>query len=106
MAGEVSPASMAAALETMCEIDGRRRIAVLGPMAELANPEEEHVRIAKLAREKSIQIIAVGTDLYGEPSRDMDQALAELVGLGAGDVVIVKGSRIYELENLVDRLIG
>lgn len=101
-----SPASMAAALETLCVMDGRRRIAVLGPMAELAKPDKEHVRIAKLAREKSIRIISVGTDLYGEPSRDIDQALTELVGIGDGDVVIVKGSRICGLERLVDRLIG
>ena len=101
-----SPASMAAAFATLSAMDARRRIAVLGPMAELAQPEAEHVRVATMAREKSIQIIAVGTPLYGEPSRSIDEALAELVGIGDGDVVIVKGSRVCGLERLVDRLVN
>lgn len=101
-----SPASMAAAFATLSAINARRRIAVLGPMAELAQPEADHVRIATLARENSIQIIAVGTSLYGEPSRSIDEALAELDGIGDGDVVIVKGSRICGLEHLVDRLVN
>lgn len=101
-----SPTSMMAAFETMSEMDARRRIAVLGPMAELAQSEAEHIRIATMAREKSIQIIAVGTALYGEPSRSIDEALAELSSLGDGDVVVVKGSRICGLERLVDRLVN
>jgi UDP-N-acetylmuramoyl-tripeptide--D-alanyl-D-alanine ligase len=101
-----SPISVRAAFETLSEIRARRRIAVLGPMAELAHPEEEHARIAAMARDKAIQVIAVGTPLYGIPSRSIDEALAELSDLADGDVVIIKGSRIAELERLVERLVN
>jgi UDP-N-acetylmuramoyl-tripeptide--D-alanyl-D-alanine ligase len=101
-----SPTSIIAAFETLSEMEALRRIAVLGPMAELAQPEAEHIRIAAMARDKSIQIIAVETALYGEPSRSIDEALAALVGIGDGDVVVVKGSRVCGLERLVDRLVN
>lgn len=101
-----NPASVAAALSTLYEIRARRRIAVLGPMAELAHPEIEHQRIATMARKNSIQVIAVETMLYGVPSCSMDEALAELSDLGDGDVVLVKGSRIAGLERLVERLVN
>jgi UDP-N-acetylmuramoyl-tripeptide--D-alanyl-D-alanine ligase len=100
-----SPASMEAAFATLNEIRAHRRIAVLGPMAELAHPEDEHQRVAAMAREMSIQLIAVGTSLYGVPARSIDEALTELFGVGNGDVVVVKGSRIAELERLVERLV-
>lgn len=101
-----SPASMEAALATLGEMSARRRIAVLGPMAELAHPDQEHQRIAVMAREMSIQVIVVGTPLYGIPSRSIEEALAELSGLGEGDIVVVKGSRIAGLERLVERLVN
>lgn len=99
-----NPASMVSALGTLSEMRARRRFAVLGPMAELAHPQEEHQRVATMAREMSIQVIAVGTSLYGVPSRNIDEALAELSDLGDGDAIVVKGSRIAGLERLVERL--
>lgn len=101
-----SPASMTAALATLSEMRARTRLAVLGPMAELAHPQEAHDRIAKMAQEMSIQLIAVGTSMYGVPSCNIDEALARLSNLGDGDVVVVKGSRIAGLERLVERLMN
>lgn len=101
-----NPTSMRAALATLGEIRARRRIAALGLMAELAHPEIEHQRIAAMARENSIQMIAVETSLYGIPSRSIDEALAELSGLGEGDVVVVKGSLVAGLDRLVKRLVN
>ena len=101
-----NPASMRAALTTLGEIRARRRIAALGLMAELAHPEIEHQRIATMARENSIQVIAVETPLYGVPSRSIDEALVELSDLGEGDVVVVKGSLVAGLERLVERLVN
>ncbi|MEK7296016.1 MAG: UDP-N-acetylmuramoyl-tripeptide--D-alanyl-D-alanine ligase [Actinomycetota bacterium] len=101
-----NPASMRAALTTLGEIRARRRIAALGLMAELAHPEIEHQRIATMARENSIQVIAVETSLYGVPSRSIDEALVELSDLGEGDVVVVKGSLVAGLERLVERLVN
>lgn len=101
-----SPASMTAALATLSEMRARSRTAVLGPMAELAHPQEAHDRIAKMAQEMSIQVIAVGTSMYGVPSCNIDEALVRLSNLGDGDVVVVKGSRIAGLDRLVERLIN
>lgn len=101
-----NPASMRAALTTLGEIRARRRIAALGLMAELAHPEIEHQRIATMAGENSIQVIAVETSLYGVPSRSIDEALVELSDLGEGDVVVVKGSLVAGLERLVERLVN
>lgn len=101
-----SPSSMEAAFATLSEMDAHHRIAVLGPMAELAQPEVEHLRVATLAREKSIRIIAIDTEMYGEPVHSIDEALTELAGMGDGDVIVVKGSRICGLERLVDRLVS
>lgn len=101
-----SPASMTAALATLSEMRARSRMAVLGPMAELAHPQEAHDRIAKMAQEMSIQVIAVGTSMYGVPSCNIDEALVRLSNLGDGDVVVVKGSRIAGLDRLVERLMN
>ena len=101
-----SPVSMGAALLTLEQMSARRRFAVLGQMAELANPEDEHKRIAKMARDASIEVIAVGTQMYGLPSRSFDEVVSELSGIGDGDVVVVKGSLVAGLAGLVDRLIS
>ena len=55
-----NPASMEAALRSLAALPARRRIAVLGVMAELgeAGPAE-HKRIAALARDLGIELIAV-----------------------------------------------
>lgn len=101
------PTSMAAALRALAHVDAERRVAVLGPMAELgAHAEEEHARIAALARELGVRLVAVGTDLYGVPDAgSIDAALAALGDLGPGDAVLVKGSRVAALEQLAHRLL-
>ena len=44
-----------------------RRIAIVGVMAELDEPADAHRAIADLAAEQGIELVAVGTDLYGVP---------------------------------------
>lgn len=100
-----NPASMRAALETLqlMSVSGRR-IAVLGVMAELADPVAEHHTIAEVASAAGIEIIAVGTDLYGvPPAADAVQALGSLAG---NDAVLVKGSRVAGLEHVAALLLG
>jgi UDP-N-acetylmuramoyl-tripeptide--D-alanyl-D-alanine ligase len=100
-----NPTSMAAALETLARLPGRRRHAVLGLMAELDDPAESHRLIAEQARSLGIDVVAVGTDLYGvDPSDvvDLDEAISRAVALRDGDVVLVKGSRVAGLDRLVD----
>src|SRR5262249_33910780 len=100
-----NPASTEAALRSLAALPARRRIAVLGVMAELgeAGPSE-HKRIAALARDLDIELIAVDASDYGVPVvHGVDGALAALE-LGDGDAVLVKGSRVAGLEVLASAL--
>ena len=94
-----NPTSMLAALEALAAMDARRRVAVLGLMGEIDDPEPAHRAIADRAVELGIDLIAVGTDLYGRSP--MDDPVAVLGALGAGDVVLVKASRAAGLERVV-----
>lgn len=97
-----SPTSMRAALAMLAELPARRRVAVLGLMAELGpGAAAEHVRIAEEARSLGIEVVTVGTELYGQrPLVDVDTAIAELAPPAEGEAVLVKGSRVAGLERL------
>ena len=97
-----NPTSMAAALETLVQLPGRRRIAVLGLMAELDDPSPAHRLIAARARELGVEIVPVGTDLYGVTPVDLDTVMAMVGELDEGNVVLAKGSRVAGLDRLVD----
>ena len=97
-----NPTSMEAALETLGRLPARRRHAVLGLMAELDDPSAAHRLIAEQARDRGVEIVAVGTDLYGVEPVDLNEATERVSELGAGDVVLVKGSRVAGLDRLVD----
>ena len=99
-----NPASMRAALDTLAALPATRRIAVLGVMAEISDPVAEHRAIAAYAAALGVTVIAVGTPDYGvAPSPNPAAALGTL---GAGDVVLVKGSRVAGLERLAATLIA
>jgi UDP-N-acetylmuramoyl-tripeptide--D-alanyl-D-alanine ligase len=102
------PASTDAALRALAHLEAERRIAVLGPMAELGeHAEPAHRRVAALADELGIRLIAIEVPDYGvDPVDDVEAALAALGPVGPGDVVLVKGSRVAGLERLVDRLLA
>lgn len=106
------PASVEAALRALVHLDATRRVAVLGPMAELGHRgPAEHRRIAELAHHLGVEVVAVDAPDYaaGEPSvrvvDDIDAALEALGELGPRDAVLVKGSRVAGLEQLARRLI-
>jgi UDP-N-acetylmuramoyl-tripeptide--D-alanyl-D-alanine ligase len=99
-----NPSSMAAALHSLHAIDAKRRVAFIGLMAELANPEHEHREIAALAQRLGIELVAVNTDAYGVPGVDLAKAAEIGRGLSEGDAALVKGSRIAQLERLVEQL--
>ena len=102
------PASMEAALRALVHLPAERHVAVLGPMAELgADSAEAHARIASVARELGVDVVAFNTNDYGsEPVDSIDAAVAALGPLGAGDAVLVKGSRVAGLERLAERLLS
>jgi UDP-N-acetylmuramoyl-tripeptide--D-alanyl-D-alanine ligase len=103
-----NPASMAAALRSLAALPARRRVAVLGPMAELgAVANDEHRGVADLARSLGIMVVAVDTSLYGVPPQDGVDAVVERLGdLTEGDAVLVKGSRVAGLERVAAALLG
>ena len=50
-----------------------------------------------------MELVAVGTDMYGlEPTADPHEALGEL---GEGDAVLLKGSRVAGLEHVAAELL-
>ncbi|MBU3689895.1 MAG: UDP-N-acetylmuramoylalanyl-D-glutamyl-2, 6-diaminopimelate--D-alanyl-D-alanine ligase [Acidimicrobiales bacterium mtb01] len=97
-----NPTSMLAALDTLAALGSRRRLAFLGLMAELDDPAEAHARVARRARELGIELVAVGTDLYGSNPVEVDTAIERLRALGSDDAALVKASRVAALERLVD----
>lgn len=105
-----NPTSTAAALRALASLDAKRRIAVLGEMAELGpTAAREHREIAELATSLGIAVIAVGTTLYGPNAHAVGGSgevaiLLGGTGLGDGDAVLVKGSRVAGLDALARRL--
>ena len=114
-----NPLSMAAALEHLAERAGpRRKVAVLGDMAELGpGGPAYHREVGRLAARTGVQaLVAVGPLARGylEGARGVpetswvptaDVALATLRSvLRPGDCVLVKGSRAMGLEAIADAL--
>ncbi len=109
-----NPMSMRAALEHLAVAPARRRIAVLGEMAELG-PESErfHAEVGEQANAAGVDVlVAVGggaqayLSAFAGPERhavdDPETAGALLERLaGPGDRVLVKGSRSAGLERLL-----
>jgi UDP-N-acetylmuramoyl-tripeptide--D-alanyl-D-alanine ligase len=97
-----NPTSMRAAIDALVDLPAQRRFAVLGVMAEIIDAEAEHQAIVDYAQWKGVEVIAVGTSLYGVTvSTD---PVAELGPLGDGDAVLVKGSRVAALETVAAAL--
>jgi UDP-N-acetylmuramoyl-tripeptide--D-alanyl-D-alanine ligase len=106
-----NPDSMRAALEHLAERAGaRRKIAILGEMAELgASSEPYHREVGKLAAELGIEVVGVG-----EPARayaptawaaTRDEALVlARATVAPGDAVLVKASRAVGLEGFADEI--
>ena len=106
-----NPLSMRAALLDLDErADGRRRVAVLGEMAELGDQSSRyHAEVAALLRELGIELVVA----VGEPARaylgEDGVAVADAAGVAAtldllrpGDAILVKASRAVGLEGIPD----
>ncbi len=104
-----NPDSMRAALLHLAEQAGaRRRIAILGEMAELgASSERYHREIGELAAELGIAVVGVGEASrvyepieWAESVEEVRQLTRSLVR--PGDAVLVKASRAVGLEGIAD----
>lgn len=108
-----NPISMRAALEHLATREGRRRkVAVLGVMAELG-PESErfHVEVGEFARELGIgTLIGVGSAARAyRPDHEVEDTTAAAAAvrplLGPDTVVLIKGSRAAGLETVAEALV-
>jgi UDP-N-acetylmuramoyl-tripeptide--D-alanyl-D-alanine ligase len=106
-----NPTSMEAALRHLAERAGsRRRVAILGGMAELGeHGARHHLEIAALARELEVKVLGVGelARAYGFDhwAPDAETALAAARALVRdGDAVLVKASRSVALEGVAPAL--
>jgi UDP-N-acetylmuramoyl-tripeptide--D-alanyl-D-alanine ligase len=99
-----NPTSTEAALRSLAALRAARRVALLGVMAELgADSAEQHRRIAALAEELGIEVVGYQTNLYG-PSQvaTVKAAVDRATDLSSGDALLIKGSRVARLEDVVD----
>ncbi len=106
-----NPDSMRAALEHLAERAGeRRKVAILGEMAELgAGSDGYHREIGALAAKLGIEVVGVGgparayapVTWVGSASGVVD-AVATLIE--PGDAVLVKASRAVGLEGIADEI--
>jgi UDP-N-acetylmuramoyl-tripeptide--D-alanyl-D-alanine ligase len=97
---------MIAALHALSATKASKRIAVLGVMAELSEPEQDHLQISHLAKKLGVELIAVETDLYEVQSRTREEIVAMLSAIENSAAILVKGSRVAQLEKLVSLLVG
>jgi UDP-N-acetylmuramoyl-tripeptide--D-alanyl-D-alanine ligase len=94
-----NPTSMAAALHALAAIEAKRRIAVVGVMAELDETESQHRAITALAKSLNVELWPVGTEHYGLDQ--ISDPVSAVLALGPKDAVLFKGSRVAGLERLV-----
>jgi UDP-N-acetylmuramoyl-tripeptide--D-alanyl-D-alanine ligase len=99
-----NPASMRAALDALAAIPAERRVAVLGVMAEIDDPAGAHRAIRAYATERGLDVVAVGTDHYGVAP--VDDPLSVIGTLGPGTVVLVKASRVAQLDRVAAALVA
>ena len=101
-----NPTSMRAALDALVGVDAERRIAVLGLMAELDDPDAAHREVAAYVRGLGVELVAVGTDRYGSNPLEPNDVAAVVGPVATGTAVLVKASRAAGLESVATALIG
>ncbi|MCK9874131.1 UDP-N-acetylmuramoyl-tripeptide--D-alanyl-D-alanine ligase, partial [Nocardiopsis dassonvillei] len=117
-----NPDSMAAALTALASVTARRRIAVLGEMAELGeHAAHAHRHLGVLAAQAALDLLVVVGDDHAALIADAARAARDDLdivsvrdarqahdalhrGLHPGDLVLIKASRAARLEDLVAAL--
>lgn len=92
-----SPLSMQAGLAALKNLPGKRKVAILGEMAELGTySEEEHRKIDELATASADQVI------WCKHSSEIIEKVRSIPK--PGDVILIKGSRVARMERVVNVL--
>lgn len=105
-----NPLSMKYGLSVLCGTRGRRRVAILGSMAELGGEEESyHREVGAYARDCAEVVVGVGAlarfydpDFFYESSSECCDHIQDW--LRVGDVCFVKGSGSMKMWMVVDVL--
>jgi len=95
-----NPTSMAAALAALAAVDADRRVAVLGTMAELDDPDPAHREIAARAAALGLELVAVDTARFGVEPVAVADVVARVGTVGPRVAVLVKASRAVGLERI------
>lgn len=112
-----SPVAVKSAIDVMKNIEGKRRIVVLGTMRELGHKSEEaHEEIGKYAKENGIEKVLCFGDFsenikegYGEGGtvyKNKEQLINDLLNIVCeGDIILVKASRSLKFEEITKALL-
>lgn len=112
-----SPVAVKSAIDVMKNIEGKRRIAVLGTMRELGHKSEEaHMEIGKYAKENGIEKVLCFGDFsenikegYGEVCtvyENKEELIKDLLNIICeGDIILVKASRSLKFEEITKALL-
>ncbi|GCD08941.1 UDP-N-acetylmuramoyl-tripeptide--D-alanyl-D-alanine ligase [Clostridium tagluense] len=115
-----SPDSMLAAMDVLCNVSGKSKIAILGTMRELGdNAFDAHKQVGEYAKVKNIDLlITLGefNEAYKQGFNDInkyrcfetyDEVISFLKGIIApNDVVLVKASRYMKFESIARELVN
>ena len=110
-----NPTSVKAALETLCNMNGGRKAAILGDMKELGENEIElHREVGEFAAKSGVQVLVTVGELAKNINADgveayhfdtVENALEEIdTILHKDDVVLVKASHSMHFEKIVEFL--
>ena len=104
-----NPTSMNAAIDTILSSSRSTKVAVLGTMAELGSiSEEAHKAIGERLLSNGINWIAVSEHRYGgdvvDSWKDALPFLNENSWAGEDTVILIKGSRVAELDQLANAM--
>lgn len=111
-----NPTSVKGALETLCNMDGRK-VAVLGDMKELGAKEIElHAEVGRFASESKVDVLVTigalaknisdnSNEVESYHFNSVDEAIEEIdTILHKNDIVLVKASHSMHFENIVTAL--
>lgn len=105
-----NPQSMKAAIDSLKQFSGKK-VLVLGAMAELGKDSKKlHQQIGDYAREQNIDnLLTIGQEAQyykGSHFENIESIFNEIESHHKGATILIKGSRMMELNKLVDNLIN